>query len=777
MRRGIHWGAALAAVLLLTTVPGASAAPKHSLSADIRYTEYGVPHITAKDFAGLGYGYGYAAATDNVCLLAQVYVTVDARRSRYFGADTPSDFAYGPARTNLASDLYFQQVNDSRVVERLVAAPAPLGPRREVRDLVRGYAAGYNEFLRDHGVTDPSCRGADWVRPIGELEVYRHFYATFTYAGAGQVVDAIAGAAPPSGAVASPAIPGDAVSRVHAAMAGRDMGSNAIAIGSAGTVNGKGLLLGNPHFPWQGARRFWQAQLTVPGRLNVSGASLLGQPIVEIGFNSDVAWSHTVSTAATFGLYQLNLVPGDPTAYLVDGRPERMTTRTVRVGDVTRTLYSTRYGPVLSDVFGIPGTGWSGTTAFALRDANRDNLRGLNTWLGLGQAHSTREITEVLSRTQGVPWVNTIATDRRGNALYADVQVVPHVTDELAARCDTPLGQQVFPAEGIPVLDGSRGECAWGRDRDALVPGIFGPSRLPVRSRADYVENSNDSAWLANPHEPLVGYPRIVGDIGTQRGGRTRMGITAIEEGLGDFTRTSMQDLLFDDRSFMGEQTAADVARMCASFPDGLAPTSSGAAVPVGTACTALSTWDRTMTVDSRGGLLFERFWQRASTVPGRWLVPFSPADPVATPNTLDTANPKVAQALGDAIAELRAAGISPDAPLGEGHYVVRNGTRIPIHGGQGGQGVLNAIEPVWDPTAGDTEVVHGSSHIQVVSFGRGRCPDASTLLTYSQSSDPTSPHHTDQTHLFSQSQWTPSRFCERDILSSPSLKVTHLGP
>lgn len=781
MRRGIHRAAALlAAAMLCTTVSSGSAVaePKHGFAADIRYTEYGVPHITAKDFGGLGYGYGYAAATDNVCLLAKVYVTVDAQRSRYFGADTPSDFDYGPARTNLNSDLYFQQVKDSRVVDRLIAQPAPLGPRQEVRDIVRGYAAGYNRFLRDHEVTDPSCRGADWVRRITEMDVYRHFYAVFTYAGAAVVMDGIADATPPTGATSTAqAVPGDAVDRVRQVLGDRDMGSNAIALGSAATANGKGLLLGNPHFPWHGARRFWQSQLTVPGHLDVSGASLLGLPLVQIGFNRDVAWSHTVSTAATFGAYQLTLVPGDPTAYVVDGKPERMTSRTVRVNGVERTLYSTRYGPVVADLLGLPGTQWTATSAFAFRDANQDNMRGLNTWFDLGKTRDTKGVTDVLANTQGVPWVNTIATDRSGHALFSDVQVVPNVTDEQATRCGTPLGRQLYPAVGIPVFDGARTECAWGRDRDALVPGIIGPARLPSLTRADYVENSNDSAWLSNPHQPITGYPRVVGDLGTQRGPRTRMGITQIEEQLGTFTRQSMQDLLFADRSWAGEHTAAAVAAMCAALPGGLAPTSGGGTVPVGNACTALSTWDRTMTVDSRGGLLFEQFWQKTGGVPGLWRVPFDPADPVGTPNTLNTDNPSVARALGDAIAQLRAAGIAPDAPLGDNHYVVRNGTRIPIHGGQGAQGVLDVITPVWDPKAGDVEVVHGSSHVQVVSFTNGRCPDAATMLTYSQSSDPTSPHFADQTALFSRGQWVRTRFCDNDIQSSPALSVIHLRP
>src|SRR4051794_32338795 len=58
-----------------------------TLHATIRRTTHGIPHIIASDFAGLGYGYGYAFAQDDICVLAETYVTVNAERSRYFGPD------------------------------------------------------------------------------------------------------------------------------------------------------------------------------------------------------------------------------------------------------------------------------------------------------------------------------------------------------------------------------------------------------------------------------------------------------------------------------------------------------------------------------------------------------------------------------------------------------------------------------------------------------------------------------------------------------------------
>src|SRR5262249_30977067 len=163
---------------------------------------------------------------------------------------------------------------------------------------------------------------------------------------------------------------------------------------------------------------------------------------------------------------------------LVDGKPEAMTSRTVTVqvlgaSPVRRTLYSTRYGPVVSPVLGLP-LAWTTSSAYAVRDANQGNLRGLNTWFELGQARNTGEIAGVLSSTQGVPWVNTIATDRSGHAMYADIQVAPNISEDLARRCNTPLGAAIYPGTGLTVFDGSLSGCAWGTDPDALVPGIFG---------------------------------------------------------------------------------------------------------------------------------------------------------------------------------------------------------------------------------------------------------------------------------------------------------------
>lgn len=759
------------------------------LSAVIRYTEYGVPHIVAKDYANLGFGTGWAQAADQVCVLADGFVTVRGERSRHFGADAAPDFSLSGATRNLTSDLYFRGVRDAGTVERLLAEAAPRGPSGEVKELMRGWAAGYNAWLRQNRINDPACRGRAWVRPVTALDVARRSYALAVLGGQGRLVDPITTAQPPTGPTAATRAP-DAKTAARAArelFADVDMGSNAVAFRGDTTANGRGLLLGNPHYPWQGGRRFWQAQQTIPGELNVSGGALLGSPITQIGFNADVAWSHTVATGVPMNLHQLTLDPAEPTTYLVDGEPERMTKRTVTIevkdgSTVSRTQWWTRYGPVVTSLGSQVPLPWTATTAYALSDPNAANMRFTDTSLAFAKARGTDDVLKSLARHQGLPWVNTIAADSAGHSLFTQSQVVPRITDELAARCSTALGRATYPASGVAILDGSRGDCALGSDPDAVQPGVFGPAKMPTLKDAPYAENSNDSAWLANADRPLTGYERVFGTVGTQRSMRTRGAVedVAAMAEKGGLTVRDLQRQQFANRVPAADLTGDTVARACAALPGGTATGGDGKVVDVSEACSVLKAWDRTMDTGSRGALLFDRFWRRlAQAVPAAelWKVPFSAADPVRTPNTLNTDAPGFARALADTVTELRAAGIALDAKLGTHQFVVRNDERIPVSGGTESLGVWNKIEAEWNTADGGyTEVSAGSSHIQAVGWDGSRCPVARTLLSYSQSSNPNSPHHSDQTRLFSGERWVTSRFCEKDILASPKLRVVRVA-
>ena len=767
-----------------------------SLSATVRRTAHGIPHVLADDFAGVGYGYGYAFAQDNFCALMDALVTVNAERSRYFGPDGTYLAALGSQYNNLKSDFFYQAINDDGTVEALLAKPPPLGPSQDARELVRGYTAGLNRYLAETGVdglTDPRCKGAAWVRPITERDLYRRYYQLSLFASSLFFLDALVDAKPPSllpdGTLPLP-LPAPATldRKVFPSSETLGLGSNAFGLGSQATRNGKGMLLANPHFPWEGSERFYEAHLTVPGKLNVSGVSLLGVPAILIGHNETLAWSHTVSTAYRFTPFELKLIPGFPTKYLYDGQIRDMTTRTVTVqakaadGSLTarqHTFYRSHLGPMMEYPSGLMT--WNGLTGYAFHDANASNLRLLDAFFAMDRAANVEELHTAQATWQGIPWVNTIATDAQGRAYYADMSVVPHVTDAKLLRCVlSPIPLLVLASAGLPVLDGSRSDCALGSDADAVEPGIFGPGSLPRLTRADYVTNSNDSYWLPNPAQPLTGFPRILGGEKNVRSLRTRLGLKMVQgriagtDGLAGqgFTLEQLQTVMFNNRNYSGELLRDAAVSLCRRTPFVLMPDLTFE--DLRPACPVLAAWDLKGDLDSRGELLWRVFlFTAVGATGGPYLVPFNANDPVNTPRTLNTLNPQVAQALGTAIRTLRERGIALDATTGSVQGKRKNGVFYPVHGCAHDEGCFNQIANQLLPD-GTYEPVLGSSFVMAVSFTDAG-PVAKSVLTYSQSTNPASPWYADQTAMFSQKQWVDRRYTEAEIAGDPALTVTHL--
>ena len=760
--------------------------------AVIQRTEHGIPHVIANDYESLGFGHGFATAETSICMLADTLLTARGKRSRWLGPDKRYSDQVTLFASNLQADTLFTDIRNRGVVEDLLTDPKR-GPSRQAKALVRGYAAGINDYLRSIGgsgnITDPTCRDARWIKPNATAEdLWYGVYAANLLASTGNFVPQIVDAAPPT--AEDPGVPQLPAKATFAPVPeqlpskdellkglGKDpdtpFGSNATAVGDGVTTTGRGMVLGNPHFPWRGRYRFTQSHLTIPGEYDVAGASLIGSPVVNIGWNKDVAWSHTVSTAYRFTPYEYRTQPGAPTTYLTADGPKELERRIVKVPVrgkggavriVTEDVYRTDEGYVL-DAPDVLMT-WSPSSFFAIRDANAEHLRTIDTFHNMAKARDVRSLLQAQDRGAGMPWVNTVAADRSGAVMYADHSVVPNVPDELVQSCLTPIGAVLFQVAGLPGLDGSRasGDCAWRNDEDAQRPGIFGPKNLPVTFRKDWVINANDSYWLPNPAERLEGFARIIGCEQCERTLRTRMVYRYVmdrlagRDGLGKGRKVSHRQL----KAFEHENRVfgAEVARAGDDLQD-VCTAAAG-----GEACEVLAAWDGRSNIDSVGAHVFREFWRR---VPADllWQVPFDANDPVGTPRDLNESNPQVVQAMRDAIAYLQEKDVAFDAPLGTLQVAGDEGAPpIPIGGGEGFTGNANAIASRDAATNLNRlyPVSYGSSHIQAVAFGdRGRV-NASTILTYGQAVDPTSPFAKDQTRLFSQERWVSFPWTDRQI-------------
>jgi acyl-homoserine-lactone acylase len=588
------------------------------------------------------------------------------------------------------------------------------------------------------------------------------------------------------------------------------LGSNAIGLGANATRSGTGMVLGNPHFPWQGNERFWEFHLQVAGDVDVVGASLMGSPVVNIGHNEHVAWSHTVSTGRRFTLHRLKLAPGTPTSYVYDGEtlPMRKQTVTVDVRGTDGTLsprshdwYFTRFGRVSAfSQLGITMNvqdpsrqtpAWSTTTAYAFNDANGGNLRLFDQWLAMNRADTAQELVQSQQDIQGIPWVNTIGADDRGNAFYTDISVTPHLTtDQIngAAGCipsgaNLPDGiAQAGKVNRVYVLDGSRSACTPGSDDDAVQPGIFGGGSLPQRITKEYVQNSNDSHWLTNPDQPLTGFSPIVGlepgNLVTgqtaEQGLRTRLGIDIIRkrlagadaDGLGaapKFTLDTLERAWTAQRNLGAELMVPGLRQLCADNTSVTA--TNGATVGIAAACTVLNAYDMTGRRDAQGGWLFARFYARAKIgSAGFWTTPFSASDPVGTPSGLNPALATTKAALGDAIQDLQAQGLQPTATWGDVQKSTRGTDKIAIPGCNTG---CYPVTTASTNAANYGEVTHGSSFVMFAEVDPKTGPRARALLSYSQSEDPTSPYYRDQTDLFSKSEFLDLPYTDDEVAAA----------
>lgn len=774
---------------------GTVAAKNVNYDAQIARTSYGIPHIKAESWGSLGYGYGYAFAQDNVCVLAREVLVATGTQARYFGS--------GASSANVISDSVYAMVNSAA---RVATGWAQLDT--DTRDLLTGYADGYNRYLRDTGPAGlpTDCRNAAWVQPITADEVYKVLRKLMVRASTGNFINSIFAATPPATAAAwssgetgsMPVESPEFAPRLAANLPDFNpelFGSNAVALGGDLT-GGPGALLGNPHFPWVGIERFYAVHLTIPGRFDAMGASIFGFPMINIGFNRHLAWSHTVSTGRRFVLRELTLAPGNPTAYLYEGQvvpmqPEVVTIDVLVNGSIfkfNKRFWQTQFGPVLIIP---PAAVWDTQRAYAITDVNLDNTRAFRLYREMATARNLGEFRDALNRNVALPWVNTIAADADGNAYYGDITVVPHITNaQLAdAQCRGSPFAQALSAQRVYTVSGALAKCDPGTDADAPAPGIFGPGNLPSVLRRDYVQNSNDSYWLANPAERLEGFSRLIGaDENSRQGFRTRLGITQIRDraagtdglpGTG-FTRQWLQDALFGNRHYSAEIMLDDVLTLCATENNTV--TVGAATVNVGPACAVLSNWDRRNNVGSVGAHVWGDFWNRASTISASTLyaVPFDSADPVNTPRGVNLANATVRGQLmghlGATVKFFADNGIPLDRPWGQVQFEIRDGETIPIHGGPGGSGVYNAITPSpLVPNVGYRSIITGSSYIQAVTF-RPNGPQAQALVTYSQSSDPANPHYADLTRLYSQYGWVDLPFAEGDMRRDPNLTVLKLS-
>jgi acyl-homoserine-lactone acylase len=407
---------------------------------------YGVPHIYGKTDADAVFGLMYTECETDFARVEKNYLEVLGRQAE----------AYGPSY--LTNDLELQLIEDTaEAIKDYQHSPAWL------TRLLNAFADGVNYYLYKH----PECTPA----------VLKHFEPWFPL----MFTDGSVSATSTGG------IRPDEVRQfyLHDATAAADRpmpgetGSNGFAIAPARTASGHALLYINPHVPFYFRM---EAQLVSEEGLNVYGAITWGQFFVYQGFNAHCGWMHTSSYADVSDLYKETVKKdSDQWTYLYDGVWKPLKRKSLqlrsREGNMTRTIdvtgYYTGHGPVM----GARDGHW-----LSLKENNRSMKALMEAWLTTRAETFAQYKTAMDLRSNTTN--NTVYADDYGNIAYWHGNFMPRRDPHLdwsypvdGTVSTTEWGETYGPDEVVHVYNPAGGWIQNCNSTPYAVSGAYSPKK------------------------------------------------------------------------------------------------------------------------------------------------------------------------------------------------------------------------------------------------------------------------------------------------------------
>ncbi|REK11162.1 MAG: hypothetical protein DWQ37_14610 [Planctomycetota bacterium] len=221
----------------------------------IHRDEWGVPHVDGPTDASVVFGFAYAQAQDYFWQIEDTYVASVGRYAELYGEPG--------LQKDLLNSAFEIADGSKRDYENLDP---------QIKQICDAYAAGLNYFLEKNPQVKPRLitQFEPWHVLAYERAVLLEFLFGKTHASKGNVTKVM--------------------EEIRAAT-----GSNTWALAPSRTKSGKAMLFANPHQPWFGYGQFYEGHLHSGQGLNMAGSSFFGSPLVTIGHNENLGWSHTVN--------------------------------------------------------------------------------------------------------------------------------------------------------------------------------------------------------------------------------------------------------------------------------------------------------------------------------------------------------------------------------------------------------------------------------------------------------------------------------------------------
>jgi acyl-homoserine-lactone acylase len=462
---------------------------REARAVTITRDDWGIPHVRGKTDADAVFGMIYAQAEDDFNRVETNYLLSTGRLAEAEGE--------GAIWQDLRMKLF---IDPDSMRAKYAASPAWL------KRLMNAWADGLNYYLSTHPQVKPRVitRFEPWMPltfsegSIGgdiesvELDGLQAFYGDS--AGRPAPVEVSAGAKEPSG-------------------------SNAFAIAPSNTVNGRALLLINPHTSF-----FFRAELQMASDegLDAYGAATWGQFFLYQGFNERVGWMHSSTGADAIDEYAETVVRKGSRLFYTYGREERpLAARRITVpyrtasgmASRTFTVYRTHHGPIVRAADGK----WISVRLMEkpVEALSQSFLRTKARTLA-----DYRKVMELHANSSN----NTVYADADGHIAYFHPQFVPRRNNRF---------------DWTQPVDGSDPATDWR--------GVHGVEDSPhvIDPPNGWIQNTNDWPYSAagrySPQQDK--FPKYMDEAG-----ESPRGLHAIRvlEGRKDFTLERLRDAAFD---------------------------------------------------------------------------------------------------------------------------------------------------------------------------------------------------------------------------------------
>lgn len=676
---------------------------------EIVRTANGVPHIRAENLKAAGFALAWLQLEDYGTNTAMNILRASGRAASVNGyASLDSDFAVRRQREKI-QDKYPTLSQD-------------------VRDVYEGFAEGVNRFIEMHRAEFAAGMPNDFTGfDVAATE--------FAQPNAGKIrrfVNSMRPAAEREDAGWSNNEADDAEEGN-----GPDDGSNAWAFAPSRTKSGKAILLRNPHLNWNAG--YYEAHMTVPGKIDFYGDFRIGGPFTVIGgFNRHLGFSTTNNQTDLDEIYALEADPNNADHYIFDGVSVPLSREVFSIqfrhgnalSTETREFWTSDLGPVIHRANG---------KVYIFKFAGDGEIRAGEQFLKMMRAGSYREWREAMNMRARMNSYFTYA-DREGNIFIvwnAALPKLPHPkVDDLTAI--EAKGIKDVWTEFVPFDD---------------LPQWFNPP-------GGYVHNENSSPHYSNVRGPVVTENKYPNIEPPRLSLRSQLAIQLIDND----DKYSLEDVVklkHSYRALLADRVKDDLLKAVReSSPTG----------DVAAAAELLGKWDNTTSHESKGSVIFQEWWRHYSGITEsnrtglpdaqRYAKVWDVKDPFNTPSGL--ADPKRAAAsFAWAVDEVKKRWGSYDVAWGE-VYRVRRGTVDEPVGGCGNDLGCFRILTYSRQDDGKMAAVGGDGWVFAVEFGD--VPRAYSVLAYGQSRLPDSPYHADQAAMFARGEMKPVAFTEADI-------------